>query len=80
MIMLCWTYDTFSTKRLSRFREAVSVIIIDNIDENTAMNKNDKIRLYLWPPVALSFLVRSIVATEVTFIAAACAAWRKHGR
>jgi len=30
----------------------------------------DKIRLYLWPPVALSFLVRSVVVTEVTFIAA----------
>jgi len=52
---------------MSCFCKTISVITIDNIDENTAM---DKIRLYLWPPVALSFLVRSVVVTEVTFIAA----------
>jgi len=64
--------------RMSHFREIILVITIDQ-PENTAVNKNDGIHLYLWPPVALSFLVTNTVATEVTFIAAACI-WEKCGR
>jgi len=43
----------WNTLHIFYFHKTASVIAIDNIDENTAMNKNDKIRLYLWPTCRL---------------------------
>lgn len=50
-------YVTYGTSCVSFSRETIPVITIDQV-ENTAVNKNDEIHLYLWPSVASSFLVR----------------------